>query len=135
MTRVASDERRWSLAQLEEESRVPARTIRYYIARGILTPPLGAGRGAAYGQEHLERLARIKELQRQGLTLSEVGWQLDGSKDEKPLPEPWAWFSYQLTADVIVMVRPDVGPWRLKRVRKLISQMAVQLNSTSPRKE
>lgn len=51
---------------------IPRRTIRYYVEIGLLTPPEGAGRGAMYGDEHLERLAAIKRLQSQGLTLEQI---------------------------------------------------------------
>jgi hypothetical protein len=48
-----------TLAELAEDSGVPARTIRYYIARGVLPRPVVAGRGALYAKKHLERLGRI----------------------------------------------------------------------------
>ena len=47
------------LAELAEKAGLPGRTIRFYIARGLLPGPLKAGRGAAYGQEHLDRLREI----------------------------------------------------------------------------
>ena len=50
-----------TLAELSEESGTPARTIRFYIARGLLDGPLKAGRGAVYTAEHLARLEKIKE--------------------------------------------------------------------------
>ena len=45
-----------SLAELAEQSGVPGRTIRFYIARSLLPGPSQAGRGASYGQEHIRQL-------------------------------------------------------------------------------
>ena len=53
----------FTLVELAEVSGVPARTIRFYIAKGLLPPPLVAGRAACYGEEHLKELDRIKTLQ------------------------------------------------------------------------
>ena len=116
-----------TLAELADESKVPARTIRYYIARGVLPPPVVGGRGASYTEEHLERLERIRKLQSQGLTLAQIAWQLGGQRPEMDLVEPSAWWNYPVADDVVVLARSQMRPWRLKRVRSLISQMATQL--------
>jgi len=118
-----------TLAELALASGVAARTIRYYIARGLVPPPLAGGRSACYGDAHLERLERIRELQAQGLTLAEVAWQLAERPAEQPAPQPSAWLHYPLADDVTVLVRSDAAPWRLKRIRSLLSQMAAQLKS------
>jgi|SRR6516165_5375357 DNA-binding transcriptional MerR regulator len=118
-----------TLTELAEDSGVPARTIRYYIARGVMPPPLVGGRGASYAEEHLERLERIQKLQAQGLTLAQIAWKLGEHPLERQLVEPTAWWNYPVAEDVVVMVRSEMRPWRLKRVRSLISQMAAQLRS------
>src|SRR5437016_1302585 len=59
----------WTLSELAEETGLPARTIRYYIARGLLAGPEVAGRGAVYGSHHLARLREIQSLQREGRML------------------------------------------------------------------
>ncbi len=115
-----------TLAELAEDSGVPARTIRYYIARGVLPPPIVGGRGALYSEEHLERLGRIQKLQAQGLTLAQIAWKL-GEQRPEMIIEPSAWWQYPVADDVVVLVRSEMRPWRLKRVRALISQMAAQL--------
>jgi len=48
-----------TLAELSEESSIPARTIRFYIARGLLDGRVKAGRGAVYTAERL-RLEKIQ---------------------------------------------------------------------------
>jgi DNA-binding transcriptional MerR regulator len=128
MRKIAPKERR-TLAELADASGVAARTIRYYIARGILPPPLVGGRGACYGRAHLERLASIQALQSQGLTLAQITWKLGERQPEAQLPQASAWWNYPIAEGVVVQVRADAPPWRLKRVRSLLMQMAAQLNS------
>ncbi len=67
-----------TLAELSEESGVPARTIRFYIARGLLDGPVKAGRGAVYTAEHRARLETIKKLQAEGRMLAEIAHDLNG---------------------------------------------------------
>jgi DNA-binding transcriptional MerR regulator len=118
-----------TLAELAQESGVAARTIRYYIARGLVPPPLAGGRGACYGEAHVERLAKIQRLQSRGLTLSQIAWKLAERTTEPSAPQPSAWWNFQIAEDVIVLVRAETAPWRLKQVRALVGQMAEQLKS------
>ena len=73
-----------TLHQLSERSSVPARTIRYYIQRGLLPPPAGEKRGAHYGEGHLADLLRIRHWQESGLSLDAVG-DLLRARGEAPL--------------------------------------------------
>ena len=47
-------------------------TLRFYQSRGLLPPPDRVGRVAIYGDDHLQRLERIRDLKRQGLTLAQI---------------------------------------------------------------
>lgn len=123
-----------SLQELAAASGVPARTIRFYIARGLLPPPATVGRGAAYTSQHLERLEVIKKWRDQGLMLAEIAGKLAGDKAESGLPEPSAWWSYRLEDDVLVWVRAGTTPWRTKQLRAAIKEMAARLKSM-PEKE
>ena len=67
----------YTLQQLADEAGVTPRTVRYYIAQGLLASP-GAGSGARYGDAHLERLRLIRQLQRNHLPLAEIRKQLAG---------------------------------------------------------
>jgi DNA-binding transcriptional MerR regulator len=62
----------YSLDELSREADVTPRTIRYYIAEGLLPPPESIGRNARYGQEHLDRLRFIGQLKAQFLPLKEI---------------------------------------------------------------
>ena len=114
-----------TFAELAARAELPGRTIRFYIAKGLLPGPVKAGRGATYGREHLETLRSIKASQAKGLTLSEVARRLSGESHE--LPGPTAWWNYPVAADVTVSVRADVAPWRLKQIRRYLNEMAAGL--------
>ena len=117
-----------SLAVLAEESGVPARTIRFYIAKGLLPGPQQAGRGATYGEAHRKRLQEIRKLQARGLTLNEVARSLGGdTRKAVGAPQPSAWWQYPINEDVVVWVKADVAPWRLRETQKAVREMALQL--------
>jgi DNA-binding transcriptional MerR regulator len=48
-------------------------TVRYYQSLGLLPLPAREGRVAWYGEDHVERIRRIRDLQRKGLTLAAIG--------------------------------------------------------------
>ncbi len=117
------------LSELAERAGVPARTIRLYISRGLLPGPLRSGRKAAYGPHHLAILKRIKELQHKGLTLAEIRHALGKEVGREDLPPPTGWWSYAVGPDVIVLVRGDGSPWRLRQVRNAILLMTEYLKT------
>ena len=117
-----------SLADLVEESGIRARTIRFYIARGLLPGPQKAGRRATYGEIHRKQLQGIKKLQAKGLTLNEIARSLgEGTLRVAGAPQPSAWWQYPIADDVVVSVKADVGPWRLREVQKAVREIAVKL--------
>jgi DNA-binding transcriptional MerR regulator len=113
-----------TLAQLSEESGIPARTIRFYIARGLLDGPVKAGRGAVYTAEHLARLEKIKRLQAEGRMLAEIAHDLNGGIPAQPTLPPSSWWQHVIDEDVMVWVRGDISPWRLKQIRTAVDDMA-----------
>jgi len=56
-------------------------TVRYYQKQRLLPPPGRDGRLAFYGDDHMARITRIKELQRRGFTLAVIRRFLDGELD------------------------------------------------------
>ena len=64
---------RYRVEQLASASDVSVDTVRYYQSRGLLPQPAREGRVAWYGAEHLDRIRRIRDLQRKGLTLAAIG--------------------------------------------------------------
>ena len=76
------------MEELALAAEVSVDTIRYYQKQHLLPPPGRDGRLAFYDDEHLARIARIKELQRRGFTLAVIRRFLAGELD--PADEPLA---------------------------------------------
>jgi len=119
-----------TLAELAEKTGCPQRTIRFYIARGLLPPPNKAGRGASYGEEHLRRIGEIRQLQSKGLTLAEISRKLTGETQTKGTIVPTMWWMYQLAPDVILQVRSDASPWRLRTIQRALGELMAALSET-----
>ncbi len=62
----------YKLDELATAAGVAARTIRYYVQRGLLPAPEFRGKDTAYGREHLLRLQAIRRLQALHLPLGEI---------------------------------------------------------------
>lgn len=77
----AAHQARLSLGELTEAADVSVRTVRYYIAEGLLPPPVGAGPGSWYTQGHLDRLRLIQQMKDAYLPLREIRRQLAGLDD------------------------------------------------------
>lgn len=69
---MAENDSRLTISDVARRTGVTRRTIRYYVEIGLLPPPSGGGRAAVYGEEHVERLALIKDLQAMRLSLDEI---------------------------------------------------------------
>ncbi len=67
----------WKLDELAEKAGVSARTVRYYVQRGLLPAPLFRGRDTVYSGEHLVRLRAIRRLQEGFLPLDAIQAELD----------------------------------------------------------
>ncbi len=79
---------RLRVEELARRADVSVDTIRFYQKRRLLPPPDREGRIAWYGADHLERLARIKDLQKRGFSLVVIRRLLEGELD--PADEPLA---------------------------------------------
>lgn len=51
---------------------LPRRTVRYYIQKGLVQRPNGAGKGAHYTQRHVEQLLTIRKWKKGGLSLDRI---------------------------------------------------------------
>ena len=117
---------------MAEEVGLSARTVRFYIGRGLLPGPEKAGRGASYGPAHLQRLQEIQRLQADGLTLAEIAARGE-AREAVSLPEPQAWWSYEVADGVEVRVRADQAPWRLRQIRRALAELGSQLENPDDR--
>jgi DNA-binding transcriptional MerR regulator len=66
----------YSLIELSKLADVTPRTIRYYIAQGLLPSPGQLGPSSQYTDEHLELLRLIKKLQSAHMPLADIRKQL-----------------------------------------------------------
>jgi DNA-binding transcriptional MerR regulator len=62
----------YRIEQLARTAGVAVDTIRFYQGKGLLDAPRRDGRVTWYGDGHLERLRRIRELQQRGFTLTVI---------------------------------------------------------------
>jgi DNA-binding transcriptional MerR regulator len=62
----------YRIEQLARTAGVAVDTIRFYQGKGLIEAPRREGRVTWYGDAHVDRLKRIKELQQQGFTLTVI---------------------------------------------------------------
>jgi DNA-binding transcriptional MerR regulator len=62
----------WRIDDLAHEAGITVDTIRYYARENLMPAPTPAGRHRLYGEKHLERIRRIKELQEQRFSLAAI---------------------------------------------------------------
>ena len=74
---MMSQERHWKLDALARQAGISPRTVRYYVQRGLLPPPVFRGRDTAYSEEHLLRLRAIRRLQERFLPLDAIQRELE----------------------------------------------------------
>jgi DNA-binding transcriptional MerR regulator len=77
----------YTLADLCGLADVTPRTVRYYIAQGLLRSPGTTGPGARYDDGHLARLRLIRRLQREHLPLAEIRARLAALTDEEAIAQ------------------------------------------------
>jgi DNA-binding transcriptional MerR regulator len=61
-----------SIGELADLTGVSRRTVRFYVQRGLIDPPVGLGRASHYTTVHAEQIQRVVALQRGGLLLEEI---------------------------------------------------------------
>ncbi len=93
-------ESRWRIDELAHKAGLTVDTIRYYAREGLLSAPERAGRHKLYGAEHLDRLARIKELQEQRFSLAAIRALLN--VDRPGLENLFATLGHTYTFDELV---------------------------------
>jgi DNA-binding transcriptional MerR regulator len=74
---------RLTLGELTAAADVSVRTVRYYIAEGLLPPPEGSGPGSSYTQGHLDRLRLIQRFKDAYLPRKEIRRRLSGLSDDE----------------------------------------------------
>lgn len=75
---------RYTLDELAALAGVTARTVRYYIAQGLVDRPHGEKRGAYYLRRHLEQLLMVRRWSDAGLSLERIRELLAGAPEDPP---------------------------------------------------
>jgi DNA-binding transcriptional MerR regulator len=75
---------RYSIDELSTLAGVTPRTVRYYIAQGLLDHPEGEKRGAHYLQRHLEQLLLVRRWTDAGLSLERIRELIAGAPEDPP---------------------------------------------------
>lgn len=70
---------KYRVEQLATLCDVSVDTVRYYQSSGLLPPPRREGRVAIYGDEHRDRIRRIRALAHKGLSLAVIRRVLEGT--------------------------------------------------------
>jgi DNA-binding transcriptional MerR regulator len=91
---------RYTMADLEAETGLSGRTIRYYITQGLLPAARGRGVGATYGPTHLLRLKAIGLLKKDNTPLEQIRQRLQDMRDA------------ELAAMLEVETAPPEDRWR-----------------------
>ena len=122
-----------TLAEIAEASGLPARTIRFYIARGLMNGPVKGGRSAVYSAGHASRLEQIQKLQSEGRTLSEIAGILGGTATAPESAPATPWWQYAIADDVVVWVKAGASPWRTRALRAALEEFSARVQSASER--
>ena len=97
---TTADPYRYTMADLEEQTGLSARTIRFYITEGLLPPARGRGVGATYSPAHLLRLKAIELLKKDNTPLQQIRQRLQDMRDT------------ELAAMLEVETAPPEDRWR-----------------------
>lgn len=119
---------RYSIDELSTLAGLTPRTVRYYIAEGLLDRPLGEKRGAYYLQSHLERLLLIRRWSEGGLTLDRIRELLAGAATEPPPRKVRAgsvevWSRVTLADGLELQIEPGRAELSPERVRALVREV------------
>src|SRR5476651_835932 len=80
----ASAAERYSIDELSTLAGVTPRTVRFYIAQGLLDRPEGEKRGAHYLRRHLEQLLLTRRWVDAGLGLDRIRELQAGAPEDAP---------------------------------------------------
>jgi DNA-binding transcriptional MerR regulator len=121
---------RYSIHDLATLASVPTRTVRFYIAQGLMDRPHGAKRGAWYEDRHLQQLLLIRRWTDAGLSLERVRELQAGSPEEAP-PRPVkpgmveVWSRITLADGVEVQLEPGRAAMTPEQVRAFIQEVTL----------
>jgi DNA-binding transcriptional MerR regulator len=131
---------RYSIHDLATLASVPTRTVRFYIAQGLIDRPFGAKRGAWYEERHLQQLLMIRRWTDAGLSLDRVRELQAGSPEEAP-PRPVkpgmveVWSRVTLADGIEIQVEPGRAGMTPEQVRAFIQDVTAAYRRVRDPKE
>lgn len=135
----ATPTERFSIDELSVLAGVTPRTVRYYIAEGLVDRPIGEKRGAHYVRRHLEQLLLIRRWTDAGLSLERVRELLSGAPED-PAPRRAApgsievWSRVTVADGLEIHVEPgraDLTPDQMRSLVRGISALYRQVRTSS----
>jgi len=101
----------FTISDLARLTGLSVRTIRYYLAQGLIPASGESGPGAHYGQGHLDRLRLVRRLQQQHLPLAEIRNRLASLTDDVVA---------SLAGEDVPDVRPEAEATALDYIRSVL---------------
>lgn len=119
---------RYSIDELSALAGVTARTVRYYIAQGLIDRPAGEKRGAHYLRQHLEQLLLVRRWTDAGLSLDRIRELIAGAPEDPPrrAAPPGTvevWSRVTLADGLEVQIEPGRARLSPEQVRALVRGM------------
>lgn len=116
---------RYAIDELATLAGATPRTVRYYIAQGLVDRPAGEKRGAHYLRRHLEQLLLIRRWTEAGLSLERVRELIAGAPEDPPprAATPGAvevWSRVTLADGLEVQIEPGRAGLSPEQVRALV---------------
>lgn len=117
----------YTLAELAEAAGLSARTVRYYMAEGLLPSPIGSGKKAHYDDSHLTALEQIKDLKKLGYSLDQIRQMTTEARETITVSgAQWypdeMWEMYRVHPDVTVSFRVPMSPDRKQELLRKIER-------------
>lgn len=126
-----------SLEHLASLVGVTSRTVRYYIAQGLVSRPEGAKRGAYYTRRHLEQLLLIRRWTDAGLSLERVSELVAGAPEDAPPRVPRAgavevWSRVTLADGLEIHLEPGRAGLTPEQLRTLVREVTEAYHRVRP---
>lgn len=117
--------RRYAIDELATLAGVTPRTVRFYIAQGLIDRPAGEKRGAHYLQRHLEQLLLVRRWTDAGVSLERVRELVAGAPEDPPrrAPPPGSvevWSRVTLADGLELQVEPGRAGLSPEQTRALV---------------
>ena len=128
-----TEDHQLSIGDLADRTGVSRRTVRFYVQRGIIDPPLGRGRGSYYTDHHVQQIHRVRSLQREGLSLERID-QIEEAPTGTPGTghEQSLWLRIPLAPGVNLEVEAGQGAPSQERISRLASACRTILGFDDP---